>query len=59
MILICSDGLTDMLTDDEIEAILNEGITANGMEIGLAEKLKEKACEAGGYDNVSIILAKL
>ena len=25
----------------------------------LAEKLKEKACEAGGYDNVSIILAKL
>jgi serine/threonine protein phosphatase PrpC len=26
---------------------------------GLAEKLKEKACEAGGYDNVSIILAKL
>ena len=45
--------------NDEIEAILNEGITANGMEIGLAEKLKEKACEAGGYDNVSIILAKL
>lgn len=59
VILICSDGLTDMLTDDEIEAMLKEGITANGMEIGLAEKLKEKACEAGGYDNVSIILAKL
>lgn len=59
VILICSDGLTDMLTDDEIEAMLNEGITTNGMEIGLAEKLKEKACESGGYDNVSIILAKL
>lgn len=59
VILICSDGLTDMLTDDEIEAMLKEGITANGMEIGLAEKLKEKACEVGGYDNVSIILAKL
>lgn len=57
VILICSDGLTDMLTDDEIEALLNEGITPEAMKKGLAEKLKEKACEAGGYDNVSIILA--
>ena len=59
VILICSDGLTDMLTDDEIEALLNEGITTDGMENGLAEKMKERACEAGGYDNISIILAKL
>ena len=59
VILVCSDGLTDMLTDDEIEALLNEGMTDEGMEEGLAEKLKEKACEAGGYDNVSIILAKV
>ena len=59
VLLICSDGLTDMLTDDEIEALLNEGVTTDGMESGLAEKMKEKACEAGGYDNVSIILAKL
>lgn len=57
VILICSDGLTDMLTDDEIEALLNEGITDEGMAEDLVEKLKEKACEAGGYDNVSIILA--
>lgn len=59
VILICSDGLTDMLTDDEIESILSEGLTHDGMENNLAEKLKEKACEAGGYDNVSIVLAKL
>lgn len=59
VLLICSDGLTDMLTDDEIEALLNEGVTTDGMESGLAEKMKEKACEAGGYDNVSIIMAKL
>lgn len=59
VLLICSDGLTDMLTDDEIEALLNEGVTTDGMESSLAEKMKEKACEAGGYDNVSIILAKL
>ena len=59
LILVCSGGLTGMLTDDEIEAILKEGVTEQGMVDGLAEQLKEKACEAGGYDNISIILAKL
>ena len=59
LVLVCSDGLTDMLTDDEIETILRTGLTEHGMVDGLAEQLKEKACEAGGYDNISIILAKL
>ena len=59
MILICSDGLTDMLTDEEIEAVLNEGLVEHVMTDGLADQLKEKACEAGGYDNISVILAKL
>ncbi len=59
LILICSDGLTDMLDDDEIESILTEGVTEQGMTENLAEQLKEKACEAGGYDNISVILAKV
>lgn len=59
LVLVCSDGLTDMLTDDEIEAILRVGLTEHDMVDGLAEQLKEKACELGGYDNISIILAKL
>lgn len=59
LVLVCSDGLTDMLTDDEIEAILRAGLTEHDMVDGLAEQLKEKACELGGYDNISIILAKL
>ena len=59
LILVCSDGLTDALTDDEIEATLKEGLAEHCMADGLAEQLKEQAYEAGGYDDISIILAKL
>lgn len=43
--MICSDGLTDMVQDDDIESMLAEGASAN--------RLCEAAIEAGGYDNVS------
>ncbi len=43
--MLCSDGLNDMVPDDDIEKIMNEGCTAN--------KLCEAAIAYGGYDNVS------
>lgn len=43
--LLCSDGLTDMLTDDRIEHLLKCGADANA--------LCEAAEIAGGLDNVS------
>ena len=43
--LLCSDGLTDMLPDKNIEALLKSGADANG--------LCDTAIEAGGFDNVS------
>ena len=43
--LLCSDGLTDMLPDKNIEALLKSGADANG--------LCDAAIEAGGFDNVS------
>ena len=46
--LICSDGLSDMLSDEEIEQIL--------MTEPTAEKLVEAAKEAGGKDNVSVVV---
>lgn len=49
-LLICSDGLTDMVAEDEIEAILNDGQETMGT-------LLRTACENGGSDNISIILA--
>ena len=49
-LLICSDGLCDMVADEEIEQTLSEG--------GTATDLLRMACEAGGADNISIIIAK-
>ena len=43
--LLCSDGLNDMITDLEIQALMVANKTAN--------QLCEAAIEAGGFDNVS------
>lgn len=52
--LLCSDGLTDMLDDAEIEATLAgpEGLAAK------AALLIERANKNGGKDNVSVILMR-
>lgn len=53
--LLCSDGVTDMLSDTEIEEILSR-------EVGLSEivnALLEKALQKGGRDNVTIVLCEV
>ncbi|GHV41473.1 protein phosphatase [Clostridia bacterium] len=50
--LLCSDGLTNMLTDEEIKAIAE----ADGTLDEKAQKLVATAIEAGGKDNVSVII---
>ncbi len=52
-ILICSDGLTDMCTDEEIENILGEG------HENPADALVRQAVENGGYDNVTCIVIQI
>lgn len=53
VLLICSDGLTNMLETDEIYDIVieNKDDPENG-----CKKLLEEANSRGGYDNISIIL---
>lgn len=53
--LLCSDGLTDMLTDPEIADILeqNEGTRAG------VRTLIDSALERGGRDNISVILYRV
>jgi len=53
--LICSDGLTDMVSDDEIQETLQMGSTLTDS----ANVLINKALDSGGYDNITIILSKL
>ena len=49
-ILLCSDGLTNMLTKDNIEEVLNEDIEIEDKVI----KLIRKSNNRGGIDNISV-----
>lgn len=52
---LCTDGLTNMLSDTEIEDIL-----LNSDDINFAaDKLVEKANALGGHDNITVIIAKI
>ncbi|MGI9227565.1 MAG: Stp1/IreP family PP2C-type Ser/Thr phosphatase [Gammaproteobacteria bacterium] len=53
--LLCSDGLTDMVDDQEIHATVT---TFKDNLDQLADKLVAVANENGGRDNVSVLLAK-
>ncbi|HWC65742.1 MAG TPA: protein phosphatase 2C domain-containing protein [Thermoanaerobaculia bacterium] len=53
-VLLCSDGLTDMLTDDAIAEIL----ARPGKSEEICGALVAAALEAGGEDNVTVVLAK-
>ena len=54
VILVCSDGLTNMLSDEEILTIVYQ---EDDLEF-TCNKLVQAANEKGGYDNISVILAK-
>ena len=53
-ILLCSDGLTNMVDDDEILSL----VTGNGSVEHKARELVRKANEHGGSDNIAIILIR-
>lgn len=55
-LLLCSDGLTAEVRDEEIARVLNGGLAANGSGQAAAEKLVSLALEHGGGDNVTVIL---
>lgn len=53
-ILLCSDGLTNMIEDDEIKEIVLE---CSGDITAAVEKLIDRANYYGGKDNISVVLA--
>lgn len=55
IILMCSDGLTNMVEDEDIKNIINKG-----EELDLtAHKLVDTANNNGGKDNISVLLVRL
>jgi serine/threonine protein phosphatase PrpC len=53
LFLLCSDGLTDMVPDDQICDILCSGADIDSK----VEELIEAAKSAGGNDNITVVLA--
>ncbi len=55
VVLLCSDGLHGMVNDDEIARIL---VSGSGSLEELTASLVDAANEAGGRDNVSVVLLR-
>lgn len=53
-LLLCSDGLTNMLSDSEIASIIENAATPKKA----SETLVQRANEEGGSDNITVIVAK-
>lgn len=53
-ILLCSDGLSDFVDDEEITQILR----AEGSDQDRVDNLIEKALSAGGRDNITVVLVE-
>jgi serine/threonine protein phosphatase PrpC len=54
-LLVCSDGLTDMLTAFTVERTVRRHA---GDPIAIAQALVDAANEAGGHDNVTVVYAE-
>jgi len=53
-VLLCSDGLWEMLSDEEIQAIVME----EGSVDETCRKLIDQANQAGGNDNITVVLVE-
>jgi serine/threonine protein phosphatase PrpC len=54
VVLLCSDGLTDMLDDRQIASI-----ASNNSAKRAAKKLIREANKRGGFDNVSVVIGRV
>ncbi len=53
-LLVCSDGLSDMLSDDSIAEVLQHGDAPNEA----CRELVDRALAAGGKDNITVVVGK-
>ena len=55
VLLLCTDGLTKHLTDDEIRQVLATNSSAGGA----CRRLAGQAVKRGGSDNVTVVVGRL
>ena len=53
--LLCSDGLTDMVSDNRIEDVIGSGLSA----CEICTLLVDMANEAGGRDNITVVVGEV
>ena len=54
LLLLCTDGITDMITEAEIEEILLDKMIQNKVEV-----IVDKAMENGGKDNITALIVEV
>ena len=55
LLLLCSDGLNTMLSDQEINGVLGRGMDLKD----IAQQMVREANRKGGVDNITVILARV
>ncbi len=58
VLLLCSDGLSDMVADWRIEEILREQLEREKLE-QIAQRMVDQSNRNGGKDNISVILVQV
>lgn len=53
--MMCSDGLSDLVSREDMELILNKKASLSNLAQGLIDTAKER----GGHDNITVILVKV
>lgn len=59
IILMCSDGLTNMVDDEHIKSIVNRNEEEDFKPDKIAQALIDAANENGGKDNIAVLIAKI
>ena len=54
VVLVCSDGLVDMLSDEEIARLVGDRTPKRA-----AQRLIAEANRRGGFDNISVVIARI
>lgn len=59
LLILCSDGLTKMVPDSQIKTVIGKNLELGATISDLSDVLVAMALEAGGRDNVTIVLVQL
>jgi len=59
LLLLCSDGLSNLIDKPQLESILNQGVSQGHTPEEIARKLIDLANQNGGDDNISALIIRV